>query len=378
MGTRRPDKIQLVTDAGSFDRWTRLSVLNDILGQAEATFETGDDSSWDDLARALAIGTEVRVLLNGKLRLKGRAEILDGPCTPEGGTTVLVTVRTKMADARYASARPRIITNATTFKDFVLACYKEVGITESDFEWSAMADVALMTGKRKSGGTITNFEPLKPDQAKVNPPETIFAAVDKHLRRFRALHWDGANGKIVVGIPDDTQEPQYVLNARKGAGAAQGNNLTSCRWVQDWSEVAREVWLLGATPGKDMAKMPVKGSAIDQDVLDVFAKTGHFNRLVIIPRQQAEDLQTANQHALRELSQRRQRKNGWELGVDGWTYWNGSEQIPYAPNTTADVNADALGGAHGRHLILRVQLECSVDAGCTSRLTVVAPGIWSL
>lgn len=377
MGTRKPDRIQLTAGGSSLDRFSRLTVVNDILGQAEAVFETGDEASWNDLEQLLAHGTEAVVLLNDKPRLRGRTEVLEASAEPDSGVNALVTVRTKMSDARYASAKPRTIKNDVTIRQFVESCYEQIGVTPGDFEFDALADVGVMTGVDKGGSKI-DFEAAKPDQAKVKPPETIFAACDRHLRRFRALHWDGANGKIVVGKPDDSQEPRYVLRSRKGSGASDANNICGVRYVQDWTEVAQEVWLVGATPGRESAKLPVKGTAIDDSVLEVASRTGHFQRLVLIPQQQAEDKQAADRQALHELTKRRQRKNGWEVLVDGWSYWNGHEQVPYAPNTTVDLTIDVLGGARGRHLITRVALDYSIDGGTTTRLTCVAAGIFDI
>jgi prophage tail gpP-like protein len=283
-----------------------------------------------------------------------------------------------MSDARYASARPKTIASNETFDKFILECYKDIGLTKDDFEFDALKDVSMMTGKSISGGVgVTTFDACKPDQTKVAPPETIFTAVDKHLRRFKAVHWDGANGKIVVGIPDDSLNPKFILQCKQTPRGV-GNNICGFRRIRDWSEVAREVWIVGATPGREIAKIPVKGNAIDQDVQDVFNKMGHFSRLVLVPSQDPTNDSTAGQQAKRELSARRQRKDGWEILLDGWSYWDGNEQIPYAPNMTADITADVLGGPHGRHLITRTQMDASTDGGCLTRLTCVAAGIFQL
>ena len=379
MARRQPDKLEIVTDSGTFNCFSRLSVTNDLLGQAEATFETGDEASWPDIERLMAHGTRAVVQLNSRPRLKGRVEVLEANATADGGVSALITVRTKMADARYSSALPRTITNDMTFKQFLLKLYDQIGLGEADFNFKTLSDVSVLTGKEKGGGKITDFEKCKPQQAKVNPPETIFAAADRHLRRFRALHWDGADGRIVVGEPNDTQAPTYVFNCRTGSGASQANNVMGVRRVRDWSECAREVWVLGTSSGQSDVRKSIKGSAIDDELDAVSLKAGqNFKRLVLIPQQQAEDALTAAQHAKRELTARRQRKDGWEITVDGWTYWNGSEQVPYAPDTTCDVRVDPLGGSKGAHLIVRVAMDYSTDSGCSTRLTTVAKGLFTL
>jgi hypothetical protein len=64
--------------------------------------------------------------------------------------------------------------------------------------------------------------------------------------------------------------------------------------------------------------------------------------------------------------------------VDSWSYWNGSEQIPWANNTTVDIDVEQLGGPVGRFLVVRVQLRLTLDGAATTSITVVAPGIWVL
>ena len=180
MARRQPDKLEIVTDSGTFNCFSRLSVTNDLLGQAEATFETGDEASWPDIERLMAHGTRAVVQLNSRPRLKGRVEVLEANATADGGVSALITVRTKMADARYSSALPRTITNDMTFKQFLLKLYDQIGLGEADFNFKTLSDVSVLTGKEKGGGKITDFEKCKPQQAKVNPPETIFAAADRH------------------------------------------------------------------------------------------------------------------------------------------------------------------------------------------------------
>lgn len=373
MATRKSDKIELVTKEGSFDRFSRLSITNDILGPAEATFETGDEVSWPDIEKLLMPGTAVSVVLNGRARLLGRAEIVEASAAPDSGVTAVITVRTKMSDARYRSADPKTKTNATSIKQFVLACYKPLGLAEADFEFGASADVDLMTGKSSPAAPPINLDPMKPEQAKITPPETIFDAVEKHLRKFGAYHWDGSRGKIIVAIPNDAAAPRYKM-VSKAANAGRGNNVLRCRRIRDWSEVAQEVWVTGSTMTPDLVRKSLRSRSVDDDVLTVSNTTGHFRRLVIIPSQGAYSAQTAQKQADRELSLRRRRKDGWEFSVDGWSYWTGSEQVNYAPGLTVDVDVDALGGAHGRYLVVRTVLDLSLDGAATTALTCVAPG----
>lgn len=370
---RQLDVITIETAAGTFDRFSRCQVVNDIFGPTEATFDLGDDESWQTLAPVLYPGQSVRVALNGRPRLTGRAEISTGSASPDEGTKIALTVRTKMADARYTSADPRITVKDTSIKDFVLACYAELGFAEDDFLFAPFTARDLMTGKAQGAADPTDLEPIKVDQAKVNPPETIFEAVERHLRRYRATHWDSPDGKIIVGSPDDTQTPIGNLVARAGP-EAKANNLKRIKHIRDWSEVAAMMWVVGQSPGRDTRRKGLRGFALDDEVFRVSAETGHFNRRAIIPRQEANDQQQVTQQAVRELSARRRNKSAWELVVDGWSYWNGDEQIPWAHNTVVDVDVVSLGGPFGRALVTKVALDLDLEAGTRTTLTVVAPG----
>lgn len=372
---RELDVITIETDDGAFDRFSRCTITNDIFGPTEATFVLGDDEAWSSLQSILAPGQPVRVALNGRPRLTGRAEISTGDASPDGGTVIDLTVRTKMSDARYASADPRIKVEQTSIKDFVLACYAELGITEADFLFAPFTARDLMTGKAQGTAPPIDLEPIKVDQAKVQPPEPIFEAVERHLRRYHATHWDGPDGTIIVGAPDDSQAPIGKLSAVDGPGS-KANNVKRIKRIRDWSELAAIMWVVGQTSGRDNRKKGLRGVAVDEDVALVVANTSNFNRRAILPRQEAKDQQQVDQQAERELSARRRQKSAWEVETDGWSYWNGDEQIPWAHNTVVDINVASLGGPFGRALVTKVVLDLDVDSGGTHcSMTVVAPGI---
>ena len=371
---RQPDKVEIVTDSGTFDKIESCQIVNDITAPTEASFRLGDDQAYAEIDDLVFPAQTFEVRLNGKPRLKGRAET--NTYQGSDGVELELVVRTQLSDARYSSADPRVSVKKTSVEDFVLQCYKPLGLTKDDFTFGAFKAADLMTGKA-SNGDFVDLEPIKEDQAKVNPPETIFAAVERHLKRYGATQWDGPDGKIIIGRPDDEQAPiARLICTRQNRG--QGNNILAFRFIRDFSELAREIAVYGNSPGKDIFKSSIKGSAIDEDV-DAITFGGdlpHFNRLAIMIDQQAKTQAQADRNAQRELSARRRRKDAFEIQVDGWTYWNGSESIPWANNTTVDVDIEMLGGNQGRYLIVRTDLEYSTDNGLTTSLTMVAPGIW--
>lgn len=374
---RKPDKVVVEVSGCVFDRFESLEIVNDILGVTEARFTVGDDGSWARLERLVAPGRIFTVKLNDKLRMKGRAEVNNIPGNPASGVVFDLMIRSKLSDARYASADPGITVTNTSIKQFVIRCYAPLGYAAADFKTSdELDDVELMTGKFRSRAGTKDVEAITPHQAMIQPPETICEAVERHLKRYRLLHWDAPNGQIIVGQPDENARPLYRLLAKTGR-MGKANNIVSFERIKDWTNVARTVRVHGHTFGKDIVSSPFKGEATDADVDEVARRTGHFNRLVLIQDMQSKDQAAAQRAADRELQARRRFKDALEITTDGWSFWNGTEQIPWAPNTTVDVDIDATGGPFGKYLITRTELRLTIDEGATTKLRLCRPKDWA-
>lgn len=378
MARRQPDRITVESADGVFDRFSRLTITNDLTAPSEAVLEVGDDGAWPDLERLVYPGEAFTVLLNGQPRLTGRAEVNEVPISAQQGCVLNLTVRTKMSDARYRSADPALKVEGVSIKDFIVAAYAPLGYTASDFAFSPATAVDLMTGKSPGGGAPpVDPDPIKLEQAKIQPPETIYEAVERHLKRFHMTHWDGPLGEILVGTPDDQQPERYWLRAVRGE-ASKANNVLTARRVRDWTDVPRSIIVTGKNFGKGIkAKSAAMGEAVDLDVDAVATRTGHFQRDYLLAGTEVTSAAHAEAIAQRELSARIRRKDAYEFTVDGWTHWNGQEQVPWAHNTTADIDVDVLGAeGRGRGLIVRVQLELGGQMAATSSITTVAPGVW--
>jgi len=373
---RQPDRISVHTSTGEFDRFSRITITNDITSPTEAVLELGDDDAYNELRDLVAPGEDFTVRLNGKPRLKGRAEINVIPADPQNGIVIQLTIRTKLSDARYASGDPKTRVENSSVEEFLLALYKPLGFAKADFLFAPNNARDLITGLLKGSNTVPeDFEAIKVKAAKVKPPETIYNAAERHLKRYGATQWHGPDGRIIVGRPDDTQDPTYRLLSKRGK-QSRGNNVVRYRKIVDFSEVPSSVVVYGQTRGGDITKSPIKGVAVDADAFTLAANTGHFNRLVVMSSQQAKTQAQADRIAQRELSKRIRRKDAYEVTVDGWSYWTGTEQIPWANNATADLDFDAVGGNQGKYLIVRVDLDYDIQGSATTRLSLVAPGIW--
>ncbi len=250
----------------------------------------------------------------------------------------------------------------------------------------------LMTGvNHTSSKPPTDFTPTREDQAKVKPPETIFQAADRHLKRFGLMHWDSPDGKIVVGRPDDATPPSYYFRLLQGRSGRE-NNLLSANRIRDWSDVPSGVTVFGTSFGASnqlsaldvqfggrppipgvYSMKPVKNFAVDQDVKDA-----GFYRPVIIINEGLHSAAQADRASKRELTNRSKKKQVWDLMTDGLSYWDGNSSTPYGINTVCDITTSVAGGPAGAHLIHRVELSRTPTDGDKTHMLALQKGLWSL
>ena len=370
---RPVDIISLEGEAGALRIFDRVDVTNDITGPATASFIIGDDGSYESIYPALAHGKLFTVYLNGHPRMKGVAVSQEIPDEARGGTAIELRVTTRFADAYVSSAEPTIKVENTSIRDFITRLLSPIGYEGSDLVFSAAAERDLMTGRPSRGGKPpADLEKIQVQQAKVNPPETIYDAATRHLKRHSLMMWDAPSGKIYIGTPDVDARPTYRFLSKRGA-RAQGNNVLSVRRVQDWYEIPTNVTIFGGIQNKQIAKATVTATAANADMI----RAG-FYRPVYMPAEQIKTLDGAERQARRELAQRSKRKDAYEVVVDGWTYWDGANAIPYAPNTTADVDLDALGGVQGRYYLHKTAMREDARGGAQTVLSLVHPDVWRL
>jgi prophage tail gpP-like protein len=377
---RLPDKvrIEIVGDSGSttsLDNFNSLSISMDLTQPYEAAFELGDDGTWDAIEDKVAHGTQYKIFVNDRIKLTGRVELDDIPIDADSGAEVRFTVRTKLADAAYASADPKIRVKDTTIEEFLIKLYEPLGYTESDFVFEANVARDLLTGKDTSGKgqpLQVDLEPLKVQQARINPPETIFQAADRHLRRHGYMHWDSPDGKIVVSAPNDSQNPQYYLRINRGPDGAENNILRATR-TQDWSGIPSVIGVFGRGGKRGRVYSRIGRQKFDQDVYDA-----GFVRPVMLP---AEGLKTdalADHAAARELSARSKNKDAWQIEMDGLSYWHGDYSFDWGVDTVASVSSNIAGLSGGPYYIHRIVLQRDADNGDRTNLTMLAKGIWKL
>jgi hypothetical protein len=372
---RRDDEIAIETIAGGCQLYSGVELISDMHGPATFSLTVGDDGSWQELSRIFAPSREVRLFCNGRLLFTGRFETNIVPTNPQSGSIAQLTARTKLSDARYATADLKVKVSGVSIRTFILALFGTLGYVAADFTFDAATDRDLVTGVRGASRAPVDLEPLTEDKAKIQPGEEIFTAATRHLKRHHLAIWDGADGKIVVGAPDDAQAPMFKLRTKRGAAAAS-NNIVAPRRIKDWSELASQVEVYGTTASEDDDPKPIRGLARDEEVLAAAAATGHFARRLILPLEGTKTQAKAEAQARRELASRAKEKDAWEHELDSWTFWDGQRSIPWTINTTVDVDVETIGSdGAGRYLIHRVSRTLDTDNAASCSLQLAAPGV---
>lgn len=373
MSTRPTDKVRVESESGSFDLFNGVRILNDITSPAEMSFDLGNARAWPKIRDILAHGKSFKVFLNDRLRMTGRVFSQAIDIDPDRSVGAQLVLRTKLADAQVADADPSTRTENVSIKQFILALYRPLGLTELDFVFGAGAERDIMTGRSsKTSNPPADLEAIKAEQLKVNVGEKIFAAASRVLGRYRMLHWDTPDGKIYVGRPDDVQAPIYSFR-QLGGSKAQGTNILSIKRIADWSSIPSFVSIYAGSSAKISPKEPAKGTAKDNDIT-----AAGFYRPLYLQVQGLSNKAQAEARARRELASLSKDKDAFEISLDSWSHWTGYENIPLGVNVTVDMIIDEFGGPVGRYYVYRV--ECSADAerGKTATVRVVAPGVFSL
>lgn len=383
MASARPRdyvRVELIADGtksgGTLDAFTSFEIRTDMTMPSTSSFEIGDDQSWGSLGDVFEIGRKFQVFINDRPRMLGRVEMNTAPIDPQAGAVIQFSVVTKLSDAMIASALQSVRVQNVSIKQFVLELYKPLGYVEKDFIFAQATARNLLTGQRKTTGERPkDLEPIKIEEARVKGGETIYAAADRHLRRHGLMHWDAPDGRIVVGTPNDEQDPTYIFNAHRSyaGGNPDTNNIMSASRFRDWSGLPGVVGVYGVGGKRDFTKSRIAALVDDVDVI----KAGFYRPVAIV----AEGIRTqelALRAAQRELSARSKRKDGWDILTDGFSHWDGQEAILYATDTTCMVNSDVAGGNAGVYYVHACTMQRNAQSGDSTQLEVVRRGIWRL
>ncbi len=365
---------------GTLENFTSLIIRNDLTMPSEASFEVGDEGTWNSIGNAFEPGVEFQIYINDTPRLRGRVEMNDVPLDVSAGAVVRFTVRTKLSDAMYASANHSVKVKGATVKQFVLDLYAPLGYAESDFEFDQATSRQIIVGRPIPSGADTEAIVEARDrlnaairEARVKPPETIYAAADRHLRKIGLMHWDGPTGKIVVGAPNDANDPAFAFNMFRNNNRSSTNNISGASRTRDWSGVPSVVNVYGRGGPRANTKKAIAAAATAADV----TAAGFYRPVTVLAegvKKQAEALKAAN----RELASRSKSKDSFSIDLDGFSFWNGQETSLYAPDTVALINTDVAGGDSGAYFIHATTFTRNASDGDTTQLDLLRRGIWQL
>lgn len=372
MASRQSDVLEVEAEGlGVLDAFTSFDLTLDMTSPCEAAFEVGDDATWDALLSSWAPGQKYRTRVNGCLMHTGRVVLDDLPVDSSSGAVTRFTVRSLTHEAYYASADPDISVKDATLLDVVLAAYAPLGLTKADFIFNADLARNLMTGKtRSSGKAEADLTAMKLDQARVNPPETIYQFVDRHLRRFGIIHWDSPDGRIVVSAPNDDVDSIFRFDLFNGA-EGRINNVLHAEWVRDLSQVPTVLGVFGEGGKAGFRKSKVRAIITDGD-----AVAAQFYRPVLIIADGVKTQAQAERAAAREMSARRKNKDVWTMTVDGLSYWDGSSLTPYAIDAPCTVSCGLAAGPNGGYYCPKLAMHLTVADGFTTDLTLIRRGVW--
>ncbi|MFZ5896808.1 MAG: hypothetical protein ACOY0T_37475 [Myxococcota bacterium] len=370
------DDITISTESGAaFDRWTAVEILNSVVRSNEASFEVGDDGSWRDLSELAAIGTPFTVAVNGSIRVKGRVEVLNSPLSAQSSSTVRFIVRTVLSDLEYCAADVRVRVKDRSIRDVIEAVIysTELDIPRLEIQYRGDVSRELLTGRKTRGGApAKDLEPLKVEQAAVQPGETVKAFIDRHLMRHGLLLWESPDGKLVISAPDDDQEETYVFRCLRGA-ESKYNNVLSIDRTRDASGAPTDLYVFGYSGGKDFRRAKVSGRRLNDELIQA-----GFRRSALIVEDGIKTKELAERTAARAFSERTRKLDTFVIAADGLSYRERGGSVQYAADACCGIVADTIGGAVGKYYIEQVLLRRTPEAGDVTQLQTVKAGTWRL
>lgn len=428
MALRQPDfvSIESVLEGDLsivLDRTTQYEIGLSCRQPSVARFEVGDERTWGVFEEVMGIGSKFSVSVNGVPRVTGRLLTRNMPLSPDSGATVQLMVRTVLADAAFTCCTLGIDVTDVTLDTLILKAFERLGVTRDDFIFKADLARDALTGRRSgqpsaaaslrariarlesqqfpandeaakhvigqkrvlqeqlSGAetrpVVPDLEEIQVAQAKVQAGETIYGFVERHLLRHGLMMWDAPDGKIVIGHPDDSQDPLYIMSAQSGPESV-ANNILSCTRTEDYEQVPASIWVYGKKLS-DKKGYAAKGAikANERDPLLGSLDPG-LDRLLIVLDEGITTQELAAARARRELLNRSMSKDAWSIETDGLSYWTGSKSVEYGIDTVADVRVDIAGRRDGPYLIHELVMRGDADGSHTTTMTGIGRGIWVL
>lgn len=239
-------------------------------------------------------------------------------------------------------------------------------ISMEDFAQAAAYDMAgfnvYANGPPKAlhGLSTLSIYQLRVKDVRPQSGETVWEYLDRHARRNGLLMSMDAQGRLVFcGLQYD-QHPSYRLTRRIHGNRRENNVLSGGRRV-DGSDVYKTVRVYGRAKGKDKARSPYKGEAIDKSE---FALS--YERTLLVTDNSIKTKQDAQKRAEFELAKSKQGVDALEYTVSG----HSAGGLIFATDTVAHVE-DEVSGINGAYYVTARTFTRSASAGPLTSLKLV-------
>lgn len=194
--------------------------------------------------------------------------------------------------------------------------------------------------------------------------ETLINLLRRHLDSAGLFIWAGADGNIVVGVPNSKQQPLYRFFRKRGGNPT--SNVVRATYRNSLRPRYSEVVIYGKTTGRKYARTTVKGAYTDDEVVNAgITKIRVLRNMDVTSTAHAEHL------AKKELAACRRRGFFLEYTVAGHSapclLTNNRTRAVIAPDTVAEIDDDEYN-LHGRFWIESVYHHRRPETLTTFRL----------
>lgn len=222
--------------------------------------------------------------------------------------------------------------------------------------------VSADTGARfASGQTPSDIDRLTIREARPNSGETIWDYFTRHAQRLGLMLWFTADGKLVVGAPDWSQEPTYRIIRRVVDNPEDPNNVLSGQLSESILNSYSKVVVKGRASTQDGLRERISVTVENPDWPDNAPEKPRYIKDPTI-----RDEESARRRGLRELASGRAKQFQLTYEMDG----HGQGDRLWAQGTVAYVHDERLG-VRGRFFISGRQFKYSNGPGTTTQVRLI-------